>query len=56
MKRLLFAAPEGFSFAPLIALLPTVGTQQELSQLKSSFYARYEKVNADFTKHLLVAL
>ena len=46
MKKTLFASPDSFSVAPLLALLPVRGSALELEKLTASLFARYEKVRA----------
>ncbi|MFM1846724.1 MAG: hypothetical protein RL417_198 [Pseudomonadota bacterium] len=46
MKRSLYAPPEPFSIAPLLALLPVRGKIGHLESLTSSLFARFEKVVA----------
>ena len=44
MKRPIFAPPDSFSLSPLLALLPVKGQISKLEGLKTSFFARFEKV------------
>lgn len=46
MKRSLYSPPDPFSLLPLLALLPAKGKVQRLDALRSSLFARYEKVAA----------
>jgi hypothetical protein len=44
MKDILYAAPEAFSRAPMVAILPVRGHVGRLDALTPSLYARYERV------------
>ncbi len=44
MKRPIFSSPDPFSISPFLALLPVKGSVNELRQMTSSLFARYEKV------------
>ncbi|MBX7145125.1 MAG: hypothetical protein K1X79_11790 [Oligoflexia bacterium] len=46
MKRSLMSAPESFTLAPLLALLPSRGDVSKIESLTPSLFARYEKVLA----------
>lgn len=46
MKSSHFSNPDPFSTMPLLSLLPILGDLARLSNLKESFYARYERVAA----------
>lgn len=52
MKNTTYSPPEEFVHSPLLSLLPVAGTIGELERIRSSLYARYEKVTA-IKKNLL---
>lgn len=46
MRKSLFAVPEDFSLFPLLVMLPRRGNIDQIKQLTSAFYARFERVQS----------
>lgn len=44
MKRSLFSWPDDFALFPMLVMLPRRGNIDQIRQLTSAFFARYERV------------